>query len=131
MSKARPLVAIESPFKGKDVGDVRRNRVFAQNVCRYAVLEGYNPYAMHLFFTQFLKDGDAEERKLGINCGLAWTGHADEAWFCLRRDERPTAGMKLALDDHRRRIAHGARCTLKFLVFSQGGKLLGTFDEPE
>lgn len=60
-------VAIESPYKG----GVTTNEAFAEAVCRFAVLAGYAPFAMHLHYVRFLSDDIPEERGLGITCGLA------------------------------------------------------------
>lgn len=111
--KKRPLLAIESPY----AGDVPRNEAFARNVCRYAVECGHAPFAMHLLYTQFLDDLAPDERTAGIECGLSWTTHAEEVWFCLRPGEELSRGMKLGLDaigDRRGRI----------LRFEQDGTLL-------
>lgn len=43
--------------------EMERNIRIAQKACRYAALEGNVPYAPHLFFTQFLDDGDRLERE--------------------------------------------------------------------
>ena len=41
---------------------------------------GIMPLAPHLYFTQFLKDGDAQERSTGIRFGMQWLEEADEVW---------------------------------------------------
>ena len=118
-------VAIESPFRG----DEARNIEFCRNVCRYAVLNGFNPYAMHLFFTQFLDDSKAQERELGIKCGLAWTDDADEVWFCLRPGDEPSPGMIKAVA--RDELAKDKKVRiLKFLQFTQEGELVGKWQPP-
>lgn len=38
------------------------------------------PLAPHLYFTQFLKDEDAQERATGIRFGMQWLEEADEVW---------------------------------------------------
>lgn len=57
----------------------------AQMACRYAVRKGCIPYAPHLFFTQFLDDGDRKERKKGQELGLIWLEDCDELWVIGRR----------------------------------------------
>lgn len=52
-------------------------------MCDYAVKQGYNPYASHLFFPQFLSE-HTSDRELGVGMGLQWAELADEAWFCYR-----------------------------------------------
>ena len=109
------LVVIESPY----AGDVVRNVAFCRNVCRYAVTQGCAPYASHLLFTQFLDDDLTDERAAGIFGGLAWSRHAEEAWFCLREGDEFSRGMQLAWDRHgdegRTRIV---------LRFTQHGELI-------
>jgi hypothetical protein len=116
-----PKVDIESPFRG----DETRNVEFCKNICRYAVLNGFNPYAMHLFFTQFLDDSKEHERDLGIKCGLAWTDHSDEIWFCLRPGDEPSSGMMKAVARDRELVKDGKVRILKFLQFTQEGELVG------
>lgn len=119
-AQRRPLVAIESPY----AGDVRVNEEFARRACRYAVDEGYAPFAMHLFYTQFLDDQSAAERNIGIGCGLAWTANAAEVWFCLREGEELTPGMRKALDAERKRIKTPQARPIRNLVFSVSGNYL-------
>lgn len=94
---SRPLVVIESQYKG----DVARNVAFCEAVCRWAVLQGFAPIASHLLYTRFLDDNVPDERAAGIDCGLAWAKHAQEAWFCLRPGDFISEGMNLALHRHR------------------------------
>lgn len=127
MPESRPLrVAIESPYSG----DVAANLQFARNVCHHAVTHGYNPYAMHLFFTQFLNDDLAEERRLGIACGLAWTDLVNEVWFCLRPGDTLSRGMTQAFTHHEMKPAT-SRPRLRLLYFTQDGALMreGSADE--
>lgn len=66
----KKLVIIESPF----AGDVERNIKYARACMRHSILLGEAPIASHLLYTQdgILNDDDPEERKLGIEIGLAW-----------------------------------------------------------
>ena len=41
---------------------------------------GVLPLAPHLYFAQFLKDEDAQERATGIRFGMQWLEAADEVW---------------------------------------------------
>lgn len=89
---------VESPY----AGDVERNTEFARNVCEFAAREhGYAPFASHLFYTQFLDDGDPDDRDLGIEAGLAWATRADLVWICLRPGEDLSDGMCRAIEFHR------------------------------
>jgi len=69
------LVVLESPF----AGNVRRNLAYAKLCLKDCLLRGEAPIASHLLFTQpgILDDDKPEERKLGIEAGLAWTEVAD------------------------------------------------------
>src|SRR5689334_5367734 len=103
MSRIR--VAIESPYKPYGItpgtpeylAGIAKNEAFAEAACLHALEEGYNPFAMHLHFTRFLQDHNAEHRALGIQCGLGWTDFAEQLHFCLRSGEVLTGGMVQAL----------------------------------
>ena len=60
-------VVIESPF----AGDVDRNIAYARACMLDCLRRGEAPFASHLLYTQCLDDLDPEERKLGIQAGLA------------------------------------------------------------
>lgn len=69
----RPLVLLESPYKG----DVETNVRYAIAAGRDAFLmHGEYPFASHLLYPGMLNDADPHERKLGIEAGLAWGAHA-------------------------------------------------------
>ena len=65
--------------------NLMRNVSQAQLACRYASLEGYIPYAPHLYFTQYLNDEDKEDREFGQEMGLLWLKSCDELWVIGRR----------------------------------------------
>ncbi len=71
-----PLVYIASPF----AGDPERNSERARGYCRFAINRGAVPLAPHLHYPQFLDDGDAEQRSLGIRFALILLGKCDELW---------------------------------------------------
>jgi len=119
MLTERTLVAIESPY----AGNVEKNLEFARNICRYALANGKNPYAMHLFFPQLMSDNIPSERKLGIECGLAWTNQAQEVWFCLRPDEKISNGMQVAIDEFEKNRKN--RQNAYYYLFEQDGTFLG------
>lgn len=124
---SRPRVAIESPY----AGDVEANEAFAEAVCRWAVLAGYNPFAMHLHYTRFLDDEDPEERRAGIECGLQWTDDADEVWFCRRPiDAELTRGMALAQQRNRQIAREGRERRVRQLTFTQDGRLIDGWEGP-
>lgn len=71
-------VIIESPYAAGRGFEIEDNIAYARKCVRDRVLKGDAPIASHLLFTQegILHDGNPEERKLGIEAGLAWTAHA-------------------------------------------------------
>jgi len=76
-------VLIESPFKGKDWSETRRNLLYARLCVRDSILRGEAPFASHLFYTQtgILDDKIEEERMRGINAGLSWGEIAELSAF--------------------------------------------------
>jgi len=76
-------VLIESPFKGKEWSETRRNILYAKLCVRDSILRGEAPFASHLFYTQtgILDDRIEEERMRGINAGLAWGEDAELSAF--------------------------------------------------
>lgn len=74
--KQRKLVFICSPYAGDIEGNVMR----AKRYGRFAVTEGVVPIIPHLMYPQFLFDDDKEERKLGIEMGLALLNKCEELW---------------------------------------------------
>jgi len=94
----RPLIVIESPFKADRMSEeFFRNRVLIRRLCNHALIMGFNPYASHIFFPEFLAEDDTS-RRLGIECGLMWSRFAEQIWFVTRRGETLTEGMSLVLD---------------------------------
>lgn len=69
------LVILESPY----AGDVERNTRYARACLRDSLMRGEAPVASHLLYTQpgVLRDDVPDERRMGINAGLAW-GRAAE-----------------------------------------------------
>ena len=67
------LVILESPFSG----DVEQNREYALNCMRDALERGEAPIASHLLLTQVLDDRAPEQRRRGMEAGVAWTRAAD------------------------------------------------------
>lgn len=68
-------VVLESPY----AGDVDRNVAYARACVRHSLSLGEAPIASHLLYTQpgVLRDEVPDERKLGIDAGLAWLAAAD------------------------------------------------------
>ena len=69
------LVIIESPYSG----DTEINVDYARLCMADCLRRGEAPLASHLLYTQpgILRDDVSEERKLGIDAGLAWADKAD------------------------------------------------------
>lgn len=91
-------VILESPYGSDDDAVVAENVRYARACLRDCVLRGDSPIASHLLFTQpgVLKDRDPEERKLGIEAGLAW-GPVAEATV-VYTDRGITDGMKQGIE---------------------------------
>lgn len=70
-------VIIESPY----AGDLIRNELYARRAAVDCLVRGEAPICSHLLFPQFLNDKIPEERKLGIDAGLAWYPAADLILF--------------------------------------------------
>ena len=69
-------VILESPF----AGDIEKNIKYARECVRDSLLRGEAPIASHLLYTQdgILDDRIPEERKWGIDAGLAWKSVAEK-----------------------------------------------------
>jgi len=74
----RPLVYICSPYSGDVTGNIEKARKY----CRFAVDKGYIPIAPHLFYPQFLDDGNPDERNLGMFFGNVLMSKCAEVWVC-------------------------------------------------
>lgn len=115
------MVVIESRYAPRrtlsphdQLVEERQNITIARQACRFAVMQGHNPYASHLFFPQFLNDADPEERDWGIRCGLKWASHAAEAWFILT-ELGMSNGMNQALIRH-----HNDNRTIRWFKYEDG-----------
>lgn len=69
------LVILESPY----AGNIKANIRYARRCIRDSLARGEAPIASHLLYTQpgILRDEVPEERKWGIDAGLAWRGVAE------------------------------------------------------
>ena len=87
-------VILESPF----AGEVSRNIDYARKCVRHSLSLGESPIASHLLYTQdgILDDKIKEERKWGIDAGLAWKEVADCHVFYI--DYGISTGMQYAID---------------------------------
>ena len=95
-------VVLESPF----AGDIEKNIAYAKLAMKDCLKRGEAPIASHLLWTQpgLLDDNDAEERKLGIAAGHAWTEVADYVVVYIDRgmSKGMEAGINLAHEKNKR-----------------------------
>ena len=87
-------VILESPY----AGDVGANVAYARECVRDSLQRGEAPIASHLLYTQpgILQDGVLEERKWGIDAGLAWGAVADATVVYV--DKGTSTGMQYGID---------------------------------
>lgn len=88
-------VIIESPY----AGDIEANTYYLHEACMDCLRRGESPYASHGFFVHFLDDTNPEERKLGIEAGLAWGDVADAV--VVYGDRGVSKGMEYAIEKHK------------------------------
>lgn len=91
-------VILESPYGSDDDAVVAENIRYARACMRDCLLRGESPNASHLLYTQpgVLDDRNPEERKLGIEAGLAW-GHEAQATVAYT-DRGVSKGMKHGIE---------------------------------
>lgn len=91
------LVILESPYAGNFLQRYL-NRRYARACVRDALKRGDSPIASHLLYTQpgILRDGNPEERALGISAGLAWKSVAQAS--VVYTDRGISRGMRLGID---------------------------------
>lgn len=86
-------VILQSPY----AGDTKRNVAYARACLRDSLMRGEAPIASHLLYTQdgVLNDGIPDERRHGIDAGLAWREVADAV--VVYRDLGLSEGMKYGI----------------------------------
>lgn len=91
------LVIVESPFRGATPADTAANILYARRCVRDSLARGESPIASHLLYTQegILDDNDPDERKWGIEAGLAWrtVAHASVVYT----DRGISSGMEFGI----------------------------------
>ena len=89
-------IIIESPFKGEDGSPetYARNAQYLQWCILDCLRRGETPYASHQMLTHALDDRIEEERRIGIEAGLAMRRFFPKRAFYL--DFGWSEGMKLA-----------------------------------
>lgn len=65
-------VILESPYEG----NIHRNKAYLQLCIRDCIAHGESPFASHQMYTDALDDNIPEERKQGLQAGLAWSSFA-------------------------------------------------------
>ncbi|MBR1810135.1 MAG: DUF4406 domain-containing protein [Clostridia bacterium] len=92
----RPFVYICSPL----AGNVRENQENARRYCRFAVDRGSIPIAPHIYFTQFMRDDNPEERNLAMFMGMILLTKCAEVWVF---GDVISAGMRQEIEKARRK----------------------------
>ena len=72
----RPLVYVCSSLSG----DAERNAESARRYCRFAVDSGCIPLAPHLYFPQFMDDGNRAERDLALFMDIVLLSKCSKLW---------------------------------------------------
>ncbi|WP_456238953.1 DUF7768 domain-containing protein [Robertmurraya siralis] len=107
---------LESPF----AGNIEENIKYARMAVRDSLLRGEAPIASHLLYTQdgILDDNIPEERKLGIDAGLAWGKIADKTVVYV--DKGISGGMKYGIE---RAIKEGRKIEFRSLPYYSGARV--------
>ena len=87
----RPLVYICSPLSG----NIAANQRSARRYCRFAVDNGCIPLAPHLYFPQFMDDGNRTERDLALFMDIVLLSKCSELWVF---GERISKGMSMEIE---------------------------------
>jgi hypothetical protein len=92
------LVIIESPFAGETQDEINANIEYARLCVKDSLQRGEAPIASHLLYTQngILDDTVPEQRKLGIEAGLAWLCMADISAVYI--DRGMSSGMEQGIE---------------------------------
>lgn len=91
----RPLAYVCSPLKGDVTANLRRAKQYARKVFD----AGYEPFVPHLFYSAFLKDTLADERKAGIQMGL---NHLKKCQILIVCTKDISDGMLTEINEARR-----------------------------
>ena len=96
------------------------NRRVARYFCRKVILEGKQPIAPHLYYTQFLDDGDERERRIGTQIGIKELREADE-FLLILIDGKISKGMRREIrqttrDGMRGRVVYMTRKEIREVI---------------
>lgn len=92
----RPMVYICSPLSG----NIAVNQRSARRYCRFAVDGGYIPLAPHLYFPQFMDDGNGAERDLALFMDIVLLSKCDQLWVF---GDRVSKGMSIEIEKAKRK----------------------------
>lgn len=92
----RPLAYVCSPLSG----DMERNAENTRRYCRFAVDSGCIPLAPHLYFPQFMDDGNGTERDLALFMDIVLLSKCNELWVF---GERISKGMSIEIEKAKRK----------------------------
>lgn len=92
----RPLIYVCSPLSG----DVVRNTENTRRYCRFAVDSGCIPLAPHLYFPQFMDDGNRAEWDLALFMDIVLLSKCSELWVF---GERISKGMSIEIEKAKRK----------------------------
>lgn len=76
-ARFRPIVYICSPYAGSNK---EKNIANAQRYCRFAVDSGFLPIAPHLYFPQFMDDGDSRDHNTATFMNTVLMTKCTEVW---------------------------------------------------
>lgn len=112
-----PLVIIESPLAANPGRTVEDHVKYARACMRDSLEHGEAPYASHLLYAQvgILNDLDPDERRLGIDAGLAWGAKADRT--IVYTDCGTSRGMEFGIERAKKEGREVAYRTLPPEVF--------------
>lgn len=88
----KPLVIIESPYKG----DVVRNERYAKLCMKDSLDRGEVPFVSHLLYTLVLDDTFPPDRKLGMEAGFEVISRSD--YTAVYEDYGISDGMKEGIE---------------------------------
>lgn len=91
-------VVIESPYKGRNLLERWRNKIYLNRCIKDSLDRGESPYASHAILTRVLCESNNKERMHGIMAGYAWLPSAHIQAFYL--DYGFSHGMVIA--EHKR-----------------------------
>ena len=80
--RLKPRATEPEEAKKEFAENLRRAKV----VARYAVLQGYDPEATTIYYTQFLDDFSKEERQIGVRLGRERIAACQRMWIIDRED---------------------------------------------